>query len=78
MYQYIEKVDTALPSELTQSAAQVRIRFISQLIKGISWDLQLLLKYFNSTVILHLFKNLDLRFNDPKPVVRMFGLFLQN
>ena len=78
MYRYIAKVDTTLPSELTQFAAQVRIRFISQLIKGISRDLQLLLKYFNSTVILHLFKNLDISFNDSKPVVRMFGLFLQN
>ena len=37
--------------EVTQSAEEVRMRLISQLIKGISRVLQRLLKYFNDTVI---------------------------
>ena len=38
--------------EITQSVDQVKIRLISQLIKGISRILQILIKYFNSIAIL--------------------------
>ena len=38
--------------EITQSADQVRIRLLSQLIKNISTVLQKLLKYFTGTAIL--------------------------
>ena len=51
MVSVIAKVVTLLPSEMTQLSEQVRIRFTSQLIKGISRLLQKLLKYFNGTAI---------------------------
>ena len=38
-------------SVITQFSDQVKIRFISQLISGISCILQKLLKYFNGTAI---------------------------
>ena len=45
------KVVTLLPSEITQFADQVRIRLISQLIKGTSRNFQKLPKYFNGGAI---------------------------
>ena len=62
---------------MTQFADQVRIRLISQLIKGISIFLQKLLKYFKSTAtsaftmpsLVVLSNNLDLNLNDSELVI---------
>ena len=81
----IARVVALLPSQITQFADQVRIRLISQLIKGISRVLQKLLSYFNGTAIfafilpalLVLFKNFDLNLNDLESVISLsFGSFL--
>ena len=71
---------------MTKFAGQVRIRLISQLIKGISRFFQKLLEYFNDTCIstftvlalLVLFMNLDLDLNDSESVAVFFGSSLQN
>ena len=71
---------------MTQFSDQVRIKLISQLIKGIPRVLQKLLKYFNGTAIsafiipalLVLSKNLDLNFNDSEFVIVACGSSLQN
>ena len=47
----VVKAVTLLPSQITQFANQVRVRLISQLIKGISRFLQTLFRYFNVTAI---------------------------
>ena len=69
---------------MTQFAEQVKIRFISQLIKGFPRVLQKLCKYFNGTVIsaflmppLILAKNLDLTLNELESV-RYFFAHLYN
>ena len=81
----IARVVALLPSQITQFADQVRIRLISQLIKGISRVLQKLLSYFNGTAIfafilpalLVLFKNFDLNLNDLESVISLsFDSFL--
>ena len=63
---------------------KVKMRLISQLFKGISRDLQKLLKYFNGTTIsalipsfLVLFKNLDLNLNNSESIIGFFGSSLQ-
>ena len=47
----VVKAVTLLPSQITQFGNQVRVRLISQLIKGISRFLQTLFRYFNVTAI---------------------------
>ena len=73
-------------SYITQFADQVRIRLISQLIKGISRVLEKLFKYFSGTVIfvfiipwpLVLFRNFNLDLNDSASVILLFGSSLIN
>ena len=82
----IAKAVTLSPLEITQFADQVRIRLISQLIKGILRVLQKLLQYVNGTAIfafvipslLLLFKNFDLNSNGSESVIILFGSSLQN
>ena len=52
MVSVIANVPTAVESVMTQVDDHVRMRLISQLIRGISRVLQNLLKYFNGTTIL--------------------------
>ena len=67
-------------------ADEVRIRLISQLIKGVSIVLQKLVKHFNDTdiivfiipALLILSKNFDLNLNDSDSVITLFGSSPQN
>ena len=78
------KVVTLFTSKMIQVADQVRIRLISQLIKGILKVLKKLPKYFNGTAIfafiiprsLVLAKNLDLNLNELESVIGFFRSFL--
>ena len=71
---------------MTHIADLVRIRPISQLIRGISRVLQKLLKSFDGTVItapvmpslLVLFNNLDLRLNASESPIGYLGSSMQN
>ena len=51
LYQILQ-IFPPVAEEITQSADQVKMRIISQSIKGISRVLQKLLKYFNNNAIL--------------------------
>ena len=70
---------------MTQFDEQVRIRLISQLIKGISIVLKNCFKYFNGIATsafiiprsLVLSENLDLNLNELESVTRSFGSSLQ-
>ena len=86
LYQFIEKTITLSSSQITQFAAHVCIRLVSQLIKVISVLLQKLLKYISGTAtsftltvptLLVLFVNLDLNLYDSKFVTSSPGSSLQ-
>ena len=81
----LSKVVALSASQITEFADQVKRRFISQLISGISRVFQKLLEYFNGTAIstfailtsLVLLVNLDLNLNDSQCVMLLLGSSLR-